>query len=784
MTSYLINELRKAIKTQGLNAEELFTEYDRKETGLLSMHHFRKVFADLEIWTDEKVFRREIAEYRNDDGFIEYRSFLAALNEQNQTLASTRKPDDVLFKFGSDLEERGLSICDCLAPYDRFHRGTVSAATFLAVIMTPLAPEIAKRYAVPPDNLIHFYDLNKEIQEILKNKPQTQTKVVTMETVQLPDKTLNKIPKLSVQIKQYGIDPLATFKQYDLEKTNLITKGAFMRGLSALSPNIAPDEIKEIASAFSNANGLVNYTEFCDIVNQQQEISEKKIENETREYTLSILPKPVDPEVAFKKLYYIIQDRHAQLIGHCQNFDPNETGKIDRQTFLQILKAEGYPLNDLEKEAIVSKYIDDKNKINYEKLSSDIDMQSPNDLVEKTETLVVMLKDHLLRKQLNITSICNKLDQSHSGALTFNQLLALLRIIQFDVNVKEQSLLRMRFATNKDGTIPIEDLCKELNPPEPETTENEKKEEEEPVKKRIERTEPTDEEKEALARIAAISNRQSVDIRGECKVYDGKLFGTIQESKFRNVLIRIGNISDQDIDLFAHRYVGRIPTEINYADFANDVDKYGTEFLSTKPEITTKVFAESPEPSEETIAAMKAFRVFLSKRGAEPMEHFVPYDHRKTGHVRCDRAEQIIISTRPPLTRDQIKSIIDAYALPNCSEIFDYTRMCNVCMAKEVKSEELATFKLEKPSMDHRCADALSIVRDKIYSRRRRPLDLFKDVKEPAIPASDFRMRFSEFGINLREPDLQTIMKYFRANMRGDVDWMDFCNKVENLKFQ
>lgn len=784
MSSFLVNELRKAIKTLGLTADELFLEFDKKETGLLSLHQFRKVFANLEIWVDEKVFRKEIAPFKNDDGLIEYRKFLAEFNQQNTTLTLTRKQDDVLYKFGCDLIERGTSICDCLLPYDRFHRGTVSAATFVIAINTPLAQEIANRYATPPDNIVYYYEIEKEFKELLKNKPQPQPKTVSIETIQLPDKTLNKIPSISVKIKQYGLDPAQTFKQYDPEKTNLITKGAFMRGISQLAPNIAPDELREISDAFTNEQGLVDYTEFCEIVSQQQEIAEKKLENETREYTLSLLPKPVDPEVAFKKLVYIINDRHAQLIGHCQNFDPNETGKIERQTFVQIFKAEGYPLNDLEKEAIVSKYVDNKNRINYEKLAEDIESQNPNNINERTEILVSMLKDYLLKKQLNITPICNKLDKSCTGSLTFNQFLALLRTIQFDVNVKEQSMLRIKYATNPDGTIPINVLCAEVNPPEPPKTEVVEEKKEDAPMKRIERSEPNDDEKEALARVAAVTERQSVDIRSECRAYEGNNLGTIKESKFRNVLIKIGNVSNEDIDMFVHRYQGRIPTEVNYADFAADVEKFGSELLSTKPSISTTVFSETAEPTEEAVAAMKAFRVFLSKRGCEPKEIFVPYDYRKTGSISSSRAEQLIIAQRPPLTRDQVRSIIESFAAAGNKDIFEYSRMCNSCMAQDIKSDELATFKVEKPSMDHRCADALSIVKDKIYSRRRRPGDLFKDVKEPTISANDFRMRFAEFGITLREPDFQTVLKYFRANMRGDVDWVDFCDKVEHLKFQ
>ena len=781
----LFSEIRAQTKRSGYSLEEVFSDLDPKNVEKLNFHQFRKAITNMDIWIDDASFMAIAKQFSHEQGFVDYKKFLDEYSADSLT-KSQNIDNNLLIKFANDLNARGLNLIDTFSEIDKHRTGIVTAQTFKEYVKSTYAEDIANKFSSPPDYTVRYFDIQSKCDQLIKEnaKPteptrEEMTKTATDTMKQNKDIPADALKIMAKSMRVNGIDARARFTAYDKLKTGRLPKDKYDQEVFNYGIPLHPQVIADIGQVFLDANGRFDYITFCDVMEYEQEAVAQQITTETIAQQEKEKPKRPDLETVLNKIRNYVKDRRSQIRGFLENFDPYMTGVIDVNYFLKVLTVEGYPLTNLDLEVLVEAFTKEKDKIDYVKFADAVETK-PTPVTDEIEKLVKSFKDYLQQKQIDVRPICNKFDFEKKNVLPYNLLLAVFRHVEFDLNPREQQLLKLKFCDDK-GLVSIDIFCDTVNP----VIIKYPPKKEEPIKPHLAttiRSEPTDEEKEALARMAAITDKENVDIRNECRTKCDNAFGTMKLSQFDSVMYGIGNVPEKDIALFRKRYEGKSPDEFNFIDFAADVEKYGEEELKKNPSLTITVFTPREAPSDEVLLILKSIKVKLTGTGTDLEDYFLPYDSRMLGSVRKQRAEQIFIACKLELTDEQVQKLTETYEDTRSKEMFEYKRMCIDIANITISDDDLAAMKTVKPQMDNKLANILSIVKHKIFSRRRRPEDMFKGIEEPTVPASDFRMQFSAYGINLREPDMQTLLKAFRSNMRGDIDWKEFCEQVTNIK--
>lgn len=774
-----MSEIRAQTKRIGYSIEDVFGDIDVKETGKITFLQFRKAISNLNIWIDDQSFTAIAKKFSHEQGYFDYKEFLDEYNEDGLILTS-KIDTEIVGKFGSDLATRGISLIDVLSPFDKHNSGLVSALVLKSNISSKYMDKIIEMYTLQPNNEIRYIDLQNQINKLTEMKETTKkelTASITIESLKeskkIPD---DLIPKMAKSMKIMGIDANSIFPMCDKYKQGTIPKELFIQEAVNFGLSLLPQEIFDIADAFSNEENRFDYVSFIEIINNEQEEAEQNIQTQRAKEIENAKQKVPSVEETCNKIQEIASNRRAQIRGFYENFDPFMTGKIGKKIFKKILSFEGYPVSQAELDQLADEYETDDGKIDYNKFADRIE-KKPKPITEDLEKITTLLRDHLEHKQIDIKPMCLKYDKTNEGIILFEQFLTIMRDVQFHFDNKEQSLLKIKFA-EKDGTINIEKLLDAVNP----VIVPPKEEEEQLPLATQTREEPTEEEKEALARMAAIIDKNNVDIRNECKTMSSNNFGTMKASQFNSVMLRIGDVPKEDIEIFLKRYEGKAPYEINFADFATDVENYGESTLKLNPSLNSTIIPVK-EVSEEVIAIMKMIKAQLSTKGISVVDLFIPYDNRKLGVIPKSRAKYIFEVEKLNASSEQIEKLLETYEDQRAPTSCEYKRMCIDIENQTVTNDDLASFKIESLTMDNKLANVLSIVKEKLYSRRKRPEDIFKGITEPLISSSQFRTLCSEIGLVLREQEMQTIFKYCRTNMRGDIDWKSFCKQVDEMKY-
>ncbi|OHT03119.1 EF hand family protein [Tritrichomonas foetus] len=767
VASSVFPEIRSQSRKKGFTLQDIIEDLDDKGNKTLSTIKFRRLFNLLGIWLDENKAEKLISEYRiQDSNLVDCNRFLDDYEHPQEN--SRVVTDEQLREFGKSLIIRNTTIAECIRPYDRFHSGHVNLDSFFASFgYTPINRLIAQQYSHPPTNDVYYLDLANDVEKILKEKPLRET------TLNL---TMSKLPPyfkdIAKTIRLNQVDPYQMLSQHDKLKKSTILPCHFMADASRLGLRLNERQLNEITEAFSE-NNRFDYVSFCDAIKAENEIELKEIQ--TQRETIDVVPPepPVDINELLKRIEGDIKIRHSLIGDRLEHFDQFHTGVLLDRQFFKILENERFVLTDPEKLALIDEFADGQGNMNYKAFIMAV-VPPQQSIAPVTNSIIERLKEHLAEHKLCLRPLFEKLDASKLGYISFNQLLSIFRNIQFDIDIKERRALR----AETTDRVSMEEFCTLVDPIlEPATKPVEEEEEPEPEI-------PEKNVMDALARMASIIEYENIDLAQEFQRFDNSR--QIKPSQFKAALIQLPDrLPDSDIDLFAEIYLDKKSRLIDTPRFIKDINTYGNDQLKLSPDLSVTTTTKFVEPNSDTKSILRRLKVILTKKNLQSTALFRPYDPGNIGYVSHDRVHSIFSYIGFQIAPNDLKQLETAFQSSRMPDQFNYKRMLVTLEELEIQSSDFSTVPVIHSNSnfgEYALVNLTNTLHSKLQARRKSTNCVFYGCPDAPIPVSEFRERISNYGLIITQADAQLLIRSYRANMNGDIDWKRFCEDVDTIR--
>jgi Ca2+-binding EF-hand superfamily protein len=700
----------------------MFHEADRSSTGVCSYSTFRKIVSNTGFWLNEAQFARLTEPFHVSPSDFRYRDFLDA----EGTPAPAQTNDD-LAQFALNLRARGIDLGDLLSMYDSLHIGHVSAATFVRALgNTPLIMRIAKQCEHPSTHDINYIQLNNELKRLLSAKakpavPQVEPAIPTC------------FATLAVSIRDQRIDYRGRLVSLDRLKRKRIGRREFVLELGVYRSPITPQQKEEIATAFADSNGEVDYERFADEL-------DAAIANAPK------TAKPTEGADLQKALEYLretARDRHSQIASVLRSFDPHKTGAIPSGRFARSLEAEAFKLSLPEVDLLKQEFGDGQGNVEYERFITAILPPASSNVAELPEILG-RLALFLSERKVSLKPLL-----ARARRVTVVDLIATLRKLSFDIDAREQLVFKRAFGSDP---INIDEFCDPIDfvappPIEPEL---------EVLEPRA-RTIPPAGVVTILGKLIAVEKKTGIDFENEFRGLDQFRKGQVAVSHLRSVLLdRSTGLSAAEVDqLVAHYAVS--PQQVNYVLLLADRGDYAEESVSSPTQTV-----------EQLVARLKGF--FVAQR-ISCQDLFRKHDRMGRGTIFAVRLRSVLESVGFTISEDDEQVLREAFKDDKSSDVFDYQKLSAAIAPAE-----------EKQIQDRDLLILILSLQDRIRARRRRVRDAFPDSLGPTISEQEFREAIGSFGLFIRELELQRLLRYYRAKAQRDVDWKRFVLDVETTR--
>jgi Ca2+-binding EF-hand superfamily protein len=331
--------------------------------------------------------------------------------------------------------------------------------------------------------------------------------------------------------------------------------------------------------------------------------------------------------------------------------------------------------------------------------------------------------------------------------LTVSDFITVLRKLSFDLTPQEQSVLR---ATYRGHTIDITALCNSVDyePPAAETPA--------PEATPDVRSAPPGSIISLLAKLTAIERKTGVDYLAEFRARDSFKNGQMPVSQFQAIVVGSGaEITKGELDLLIANY--RVsPLKIDYLNLIEDKERV---LIPDSDECSTV---------DELLAQ---FKLALQVRRMPPQDLFFRYDKFRSGTILAVRVRSVFDSVGIKLTENDDKLLRDAFKDTQSGDLFDYGKLCALIAPPD-----------DTPIKDRDLLLLLNSLRERIQARRRKIREAFPDELPNPIGEQAFRNAIGTFGLSIREPEIQRLLKYYRVNRQKELDWQRFVADVENVR--
>lgn len=778
----IFEEIRSQCRKKSVQLKDLIGDLDAKNCGKITTYRFQKLFSLLSIWIEQSKFNQIANLYRiPGTDFIDVNKFYSDF--ENQPKDDEHVTDEELRNFAKQFVIQNTTIEDCVRPQDKFHSGHVSIDGFLNVFGTsPFTKRLARQYSHLPTNDVYYLDFARDVDRVLKENPLSET-TLRREIKDLPP----YFRDMAINMRMKGVDPMQTLSSHDKFKKMTILPAHFVADADRLGINLSIHQIREIQDAFT-VDGRFDYVAFCDAVNRETEgsfkmqpiLSESSYRPPTEKIQTEVVITPADINTVLKNLQCTILDRHSLVGDRLAHFDQFNSGKLSEKQFFKIFEAEKFVIRDDEKLAIINEFSDGNGNINYRAFMLAVLPQPANPITE-ADAIYDRLKEHLQQKQIRIHPYFERVDSDNLGYVSFAQLLAIFRNVQFDINLRERKLLRA--STGND--VNIESFCSRVDPAVLDTELRiEKKVEEEERNEDLEI--PDKSVTDALARLASVIDHENLEIIDEFRRYESSPL--IRPSNFRSVLLGLPvRISESDIDLFIENYTDKPSRLVDTIRLIQDIEKYGRDQLKIEPDLSLTTSIEFTEPSQYIKRILRKLKVVLLNKNLRGSALFRPYDQSSLGFVSKDRLHSIFenIGFMNQISEDDLIQLEAAFQPNKLPDLFNYRRMLICLDSQEVNNEDYATVTVNRTDSftgDHALVNLANTIHSKLQARRKKADSVFLDCTDSPIPYNEFRQRVMNYGLIISPTDMQLLNRSYRANMKGDIDWKSFCHDVDSIK--
>lgn len=754
-----LGDLRSKAKRQGTNLEELLAENDRAKTGRMHIATFRKMVANAGLYVDEDKFL-DLTEPYIQNGQFFYRNFIEDTDAGAGATTASALTDDQLREFGAPLRDRGIDLVDFLRQFDRQRSGHVPAPTFLRnVSSTPLGQIVCKAYTNTVTGEVEYVRLAADVKRVL------DTRFSANEID--PHRVQQLVDKLAVLFRQSGVDPFTEFQKVDRAKRRRIQPAQFVQIVRSLGAPFTDQDMQQLSDAFTE-NAVFDYVTLCDELERSMKIQLSKPAPQA--------PVRVNVDEVLGRLSKEMLNRHSQLRSQMQQFDPGNTGIVPFQRFSRAMVTNGFSVTDVELLALEKEFGDGRGGFDYLAFIGVVMPQQKPTV--NVENVLVRLQDHLLLKKVQLRPILEKFDVRGTGTVPFAKLIATLRNLEFDLTPEEQQVFQASFCHGRDESTGIDEIAELVDPvieaPKPEPA---------PLPKQ-EYVDPANVVLDVMTRIAVQIQKYQLLLLDEFKVYDTKRNGMINAQQFVEVLRSIPlPPTDSEMQTLVDFYINRSTREINYDSFCQELDEFAGTRLRRNPEIATQILSEQPKPAASPLdPVLKKIKMALYAAKTPSDALFSPYDTGTSGCIPDTRLKPILQDFGIQVTQQEVNLLLDYFQDQRLPEKFNYRKLCQVLNSIQITQGDLsaastgATTRQVSGAALRFCSE----FREKLLARHKRIGTPFAGITSPAMSQRDFRHCLESFGLVIRESDMQMLLREYKVNMQGDIDWQHFCRDVES----
>ena len=284
------------------------------------------------------------------------------------------------------------------------------------------------------------------------------------------------------------------------------------------------------------------------------------------------------------------------------------------------------------------------------------------------------------------------------------------------------------------------------------------------------------------------------DLNAELLSHDKFKKGVVARKIFKQTLDLLPlAIEPTLLDELTLLYVADDPLLINYASFCKDINDFSRTCPSPRY-IPTPTYPEEEEPEPQVTRSMRLsqsisnmpetvtntilrLRAFGHERQANITEFFKHWDRLNSGTVHIGDLNRVFGPTGIYITPAELDALIEFFKCEDKPERFNYLAMCRAIDDEtELASSESEGIVPLSQSEEESCTYIVHRIGECLRMKRATAARLFAGQKEPRIPAAEmYRLLCDVAKIIIKGDEWRLIMRKYKANMRGDMDWKRFC---------
>ena len=807
-SSVFLRDLRAKAKRKGADLSELLNENDRGKTGRMPLSIFRKLVANTGMYVEDDHFLDMVEPYTKNGQFF-YAEFIQDTDGSNTKNDAPRLSDDQLREFGAPLRDRGVQLVDFLRQWDRNRSGRVPTSIFLRnVSSTPLGQIVCRAYTNPVTQDVEYVDLWRDVERVLAAKysgnpvdPRRMQQVINM---------------VAATVKQRGLDLFAQFEKIDRFKRRRIQPQQFIDVVAPLRvQGVSQQDLIDLCDTFTE-NAVFDYVSFCDEIDRSN-----AIQATTKPV---VQPQRVNVDDALKRMTKEIINRHSPIVSAMVQLDTDGTGIIPLSRFVRTIQSQGFSLTDQEIDAIAHEFSNGKNGVDMLTFLNVV--SPPPEPTVNVEDVLIRMQDHLAARKVQIAPMMKRYDTRGNGLCPFTQFLSILRDVGFNVTNEEENSLKKQLAPGVDGQVQISQIADLVDPiieqPKPR----------QPLPKK-EFVEPATVVLDVMTRIGVIVSRYQLDLFGDFKHYDPQNTGFIKDTEFTAVISSLPSApNEKEISALIDFYANRTSHDVNYESFCQEMDEFAISRLQKNPELTSKMMSELPSAPPAAKAILKRLKLHLYTTKIPIDSLFKPFDTTITGLIPASKLAAAFDGCSFRLNDNEISLLIDAFKDQRLPEKISYKRLIGEFNDIRLSQSDLESTQVynggnfgltnappqhertrEDPRANYSTTNSsygtqppaptpsqpppppsmrqtsdptvllfIGELREKLLERHKKVSTPFVGVRSQAMPVRDFRRCVESFGLVIKENNMQRLLREYKMNMQGDIDWQRFVYDVENIK--
>lgn len=790
---YFIQELKTAAHRKGANLEDLFLEYDKNETGRILYAKFRTILSSIAFWCEEDRLRDATYPYVKGHYFF-YSEFLKSTSNSRSTNSLS---DAELKIFGQFLLNRGTCIIDICRPYDHFRTGRIGALIFIqAAFNHSLAKKIADHYTIPGTADIEYVQIARDVQTALSKNIDLSKPLTPPMEINLPP----CFPIVAQIIKEQRIDAYSAFFNYDRRHLGTIPTDQFLGEISKFGVQLSPSEFVELGKAFTDPQcpSCVNYNRFCEEVEKSTPVT-FRLSGNPRVFNNGH-PSPQQTNLTAEEVmapFIGISERDIWRLKNFFSFEDHEQiGFLPSHIFFKGTKLINLNPNQKERAVLIEKYQNPSNgSIDYLSFLADLHDPNSSSLKEKNQSeinnLFSDIHSHLLNNDTRLRPILERIDKVGTGMIGVHVIIEQLEISHFRFSLSQKDLIGAHFGERTS----IEQFCKLVDP-----TLDEIEEHKEQQRRAGELKTAMENAKKAraipdkhivsiLASLCQLEDQTGLDLRTEFHNIDHLHTNFIKFSVFKNLILSYSvnqpeplSIGKDDIDdLFIFYRVNK-SDEMLYQNLLDDKEKYGLQWYEEMLESQQRARMESQIVSERVEWILKKICGFCSLKHMDLLTLLKTFDTTRTGDLPPQKFVHAL-GMITYFTNEEVEELIRAFANKNGN--VNYRRLLEIVEKVNLTKDDLVQIKIDPrySEVSQRDIEPLLVtIKEKMISRRKRLIDVFASAQSNEISSEQFKQILKSLDLIFKTADVQLLIKKYRANLNGDINWQTFCKDVQSSR--